>query len=72
MTFSTVPPTEWVGLRGYRKLEAPERMSDQRRIYSPKMKAAGGVGASPIFARLGHRPRFYDGGVFLSNSCIMS
>jgi hypothetical protein len=38
MTFSTVPPTEWVGLRGHRKLEAPERMSDQRCFYSPKGK----------------------------------
>jgi hypothetical protein len=24
VTFNTVPPMTWVGLRGYRKLEAPE------------------------------------------------
>ncbi|MEH2566161.1 hypothetical protein [Bradyrhizobium sp. AZCC 2289] len=28
VTFYTVPPMAWLGLRGNRKLEAPEQMSD--------------------------------------------
>ena len=71
MTFNKVPPAEWV-----RPAQLPLMVSCQTNVGSAMFRQPEDESCGRSFTNL-YEPRtsssgFYDGGVFLSNSCIMS